>query len=199
VAAGLIAIRESTERGLRRVKFAMRSFPSNSAVAAWQVSPLGASARTRGIARLERDTYALGMYIRGKPRRVHPFLQFTNLTNTVYEEIHGYLCSRGRDWKSRSRCSGRRSRTKLHSEDPPCGSRRPTIETAPDQMTAEGLVDLRGSQSLNLRVHLASHRTVRPNWCGPQSSDQGLLTSAPQSPGPVSLLAPETSSSVKPP
>jgi iron complex outermembrane receptor protein len=69
------------------------NFPSNSAVAAWQVSlPWGISARTRvgALQRLERDTYALwDVYLAENRGRVHPFLQFTNLTNTVYEEIQG--------------------------------------------------------------------------------------------------------------
>jgi iron complex outermembrane receptor protein len=69
------------------------NFPSNSAVAAWQVSlPWGISARTRvgALQRLERDTYALwDVYLAENRGRVHPFFQLTNLTNTLYEEIQG--------------------------------------------------------------------------------------------------------------
>jgi iron complex outermembrane receptor protein len=69
------------------------NFPSNSAVAAWQVSlPWGIAARTRvgALQRLEQSTYALwDVYLAETRGRVHPFLQFTNLTNTVYQEIQG--------------------------------------------------------------------------------------------------------------
>jgi iron complex outermembrane receptor protein len=69
------------------------NFPSNSAVAAWQVLlPWGISARTRvgALQRLERDTYALwDVYVAENRGRIHPFLQLTNLTNTLYEEIRG--------------------------------------------------------------------------------------------------------------
>jgi iron complex outermembrane receptor protein len=69
------------------------NFPSNSAVAAWQVSlPWGIAARTRvgALQRLEQSTYALwDVYLAETRGRVHPFLQFTNLTNAVYQEIQG--------------------------------------------------------------------------------------------------------------
>jgi hypothetical protein len=42
------------------------------------------------LQRLARDTYALwDVYVAENRGRVHPFLQFTNLTNTAYEEIRG--------------------------------------------------------------------------------------------------------------
>lgn len=69
------------------------NFPSNLAVASWQVSlPWGISARTRvgALQRLERDTYALwDIYLAATRGRIHPFLQFTNLINTAYQEIRG--------------------------------------------------------------------------------------------------------------
>src|SRR5207245_1145009 len=69
------------------------NYPSQSAVAAWNVSlPWGLSARTRvgAIQRLARDPYGLwDAYLAYNRGRVRPFLQFTNLTSTVYEEIQG--------------------------------------------------------------------------------------------------------------
>ena len=69
------------------------NFPSNSAVASWQVAlPWGIAARTRvgALQRLDQSTYALwDVYLAETRGRVHPFLQFTNLTNTVYQEIQG--------------------------------------------------------------------------------------------------------------
>ena len=69
------------------------NYPSQSAVASWQVSlPMGLSARTRigATQRLARDPYALwDVYVAYNRGRIRPFLQFSNLTNTVYEEIQG--------------------------------------------------------------------------------------------------------------
>ena len=69
------------------------NYPSQSAVAAWQVSlPWGLAARTRigAIQRLDRDPYGLwDAYLAYNRGRVRPFLQFSNLTSTVYEEIQG--------------------------------------------------------------------------------------------------------------
>jgi len=69
------------------------NYPSQSAVAAWQVSlPWGLAARTRvgAIQRLARDPYGLwDAYLAYNRGRVRPFLQFSNLTSTVYEEIQG--------------------------------------------------------------------------------------------------------------
>jgi iron complex outermembrane receptor protein len=69
------------------------NYPSQAAVASWQVSlPLGLSARTRigATQRLARDPYALwDIYLARTRGRIRPFLQFNNLTNTVYEEIQG--------------------------------------------------------------------------------------------------------------
>lgn len=69
------------------------NYPKHSGVASWQASlPGNMLVRTRlGVLdRRARDTYALwdiyGAYGRG---RVRPFLQFTNLTSTRYEEIPG--------------------------------------------------------------------------------------------------------------
>jgi iron complex outermembrane recepter protein len=69
------------------------NFPSNSAVASWQISlPWGISARTRvgALQRLDRDTYALwDVYLASTHGHIHPFLQLTNLTGARYQEIRG--------------------------------------------------------------------------------------------------------------
>jgi hypothetical protein len=69
------------------------NYPSNSATASWQVAlPWGVSARTRvgALQRLQRNPYALwDVYVAENRGRVRPFVQFTNLTNTVYQEIQG--------------------------------------------------------------------------------------------------------------
>jgi iron complex outermembrane receptor protein len=61
--------------------------------------PLGISARTRvgALQRLERDTYAIwDVYVAETRGRFHPFLQLTNLTSTMYQEIRGVpMPSRG--------------------------------------------------------------------------------------------------------
>ena len=54
--------------------------------------PWGLAARTRvgAIQRLARDPYGLwDAYLAYNRGRVRPFLQFSNLTSTVYEEIQG--------------------------------------------------------------------------------------------------------------
>jgi iron complex outermembrane receptor protein len=68
-------------------------YPSHEAVASWEGSlKRGITLRTRvgALQRYQRDPYGLwdvyAAYTRG---RVHPFLQLTNLTNTVYQEIAG--------------------------------------------------------------------------------------------------------------
>ncbi|HTM48970.1 MAG TPA: TonB-dependent receptor [Bryobacteraceae bacterium] len=69
------------------------NYPSQSAIAAWQIAlPWGLSARTRvgAVQRLERDPYGIwDAYLAYGRGRIHPFLQFTNLTSAVYEEILG--------------------------------------------------------------------------------------------------------------
>jgi iron complex outermembrane receptor protein len=88
--AGMHGARDSLPGIISQYAF---NFPSNSAVAAWQVSlPWGIAARTRvgALQRLEQSTYALwDVYLAETRGRVHPFLQFTNLTNTTYQEIQG--------------------------------------------------------------------------------------------------------------
>src|SRR5260370_4059367 len=87
---GMHGTRDSLPGVLSQYAF---NFPSNSAVASWQVSlPWGVSARTRvgALQRLERDTYTLwDVYLAATRSRIHPFLQLTNLTNTAYQEIRG--------------------------------------------------------------------------------------------------------------
>jgi iron complex outermembrane receptor protein len=51
---------------------------------------MGIRSRVGVIQRLERDPYGLwDVYLAYNRGRVHPFLQFSNLTNTVYQEIEG--------------------------------------------------------------------------------------------------------------
>ena len=87
---GLHGVQDSL--GANYSKYAF-NYPSQSAVASWTASlPGGMSFRTRigAVQRLARDPYALwDVYVAHSEGRVRPFLQFTNLTNTVYEEIHG--------------------------------------------------------------------------------------------------------------
>ncbi len=67
------------------------NFPSNSAVAAWQMSlPWSLSARTRigVLQRLGAQAYGLwDVYLAETRGRVHPFVQLTNLTGTAYQEL----------------------------------------------------------------------------------------------------------------
>jgi iron complex outermembrane receptor protein len=69
------------------------NYPSDSAVAAWQASlPRRFLVRTSvgALNRRDRDPYALwDVYAGYTGGRVHPFLQFSNLTNTSYQEILG--------------------------------------------------------------------------------------------------------------
>ena len=69
------------------------NYASQSAVASWQgLLPGGLTARTRigSIQRYARDLYALWDFYFARSRgRIHPFVQFTNLTNARYEEILG--------------------------------------------------------------------------------------------------------------
>lgn len=68
-------------------------FPSNEAVAAWRVSlPKGLLARTRvgALQRLGQNPYALwDVSIAESRGRIHPFLQLSNLSNTIYQEVQG--------------------------------------------------------------------------------------------------------------
>jgi iron complex outermembrane receptor protein len=87
---GLHGVQDSLGANFSKYAF---NYPSQSAVASWQASlPMGMSVRTRvgAVQRLQRDPYALwDVYLAHSEGRVRPFLQFTNLTNTVYEEIQG--------------------------------------------------------------------------------------------------------------
>ena len=87
---GLHGIQDSLGSAFSKYAF---NYPSQSAVASWQGSlPCGLSARTRigATQRLARDAYALwDVNLAYNHGRVRPFLQFSNLTNTVYQEIQG--------------------------------------------------------------------------------------------------------------
>jgi iron complex outermembrane receptor protein len=87
---GLHGVQDSLAGAFSKYAF---NYPSQSAVASWQVAlPWGLAARTRigATQRLARDPYAIwDAYLAYDHGRVRPFLQFTNLTSTVYEEIQG--------------------------------------------------------------------------------------------------------------
>jgi len=87
---GLHGVKNSLGGAFSKYAF---NYPSQSAVASWQVAlPMGLAARTRigATQRLARDPYGLwDVYVAYTRGRVRPFLQFTNLTSTVYEEIQG--------------------------------------------------------------------------------------------------------------
>lgn len=69
------------------------NYPSQSAVAAWQGAMKGgviARVRVGALKRLGRDPYGLvDVYVAQTRWRVRPFVQFTNLTGAVYQEIVG--------------------------------------------------------------------------------------------------------------
>lgn len=69
------------------------NYPTHNAVASWQVlTPQGILARTRlgMVKRYQLSPYALwDVSVAWTKRRVRPYLQLTNLTNSSYEEILG--------------------------------------------------------------------------------------------------------------
>jgi iron complex outermembrane receptor protein len=69
------------------------NYPTHSAVASWQARfPENVVARVRfgAVQRLGRDAYPLlDAYLARGSGRLRPFLQLTNLTGSVYEEILG--------------------------------------------------------------------------------------------------------------
>ncbi|MGH9723417.1 MAG: TonB-dependent receptor plug domain-containing protein [Bryobacteraceae bacterium] len=71
------------------------NYPTHSAVASWQATfPRGFLARTRigALQRIDREPYALwDVYLAQSSHRVRPFVQFTNVTNTSYQEILGVV------------------------------------------------------------------------------------------------------------
>jgi iron complex outermembrane receptor protein len=69
------------------------NYPNHAATATWQAAlPGGTVVRTRigALARRARDAYALWDVYAARTRgRIHPFVQFTNLTGVSYQEIPG--------------------------------------------------------------------------------------------------------------
>jgi iron complex outermembrane receptor protein len=69
------------------------NYPVNSAVAAWQGSVRGRLAvrsRLGVLERIGRDPYALWeVYAGYTAGRIHPFLQLSNLSGAVYQEVLG--------------------------------------------------------------------------------------------------------------
>lgn len=69
------------------------NYPANSGVVSWQANlggKLVLRTRVGVLDRRARDTYALwDLYAASSRGKVHPFLQFSNLANTSYQEILG--------------------------------------------------------------------------------------------------------------
>lgn len=69
------------------------NYPTNSGVMSWTANPKGNflfRTRVGVLDRRARDTYVLWDFYAALSRgKVHPFLQFSNLTNTSYQEILG--------------------------------------------------------------------------------------------------------------
>ena len=67
-------------------------YPSHEAIASWEGALKGVALRTRvgALQRYHADPYGLwDVYAAWSRGHVHPFLQLTNLTNTVYQEVAG--------------------------------------------------------------------------------------------------------------
>ena len=69
------------------------NYPNHIGVAGWQAALPGgfiARARLGAVQRYARDPYALlDFYFARSAGRVHPFVQFTNMTGSTYQEIFG--------------------------------------------------------------------------------------------------------------
>jgi iron complex outermembrane receptor protein len=69
------------------------NYPSHLGVAGWQAALprcLVARARIGAVQRYARDVYGVAdLYLARSAGRIHPFLQLSNLTGTVYQEILG--------------------------------------------------------------------------------------------------------------
>lgn len=69
------------------------NYPIHSGIVSWQaLLPGGIVARTRfgALQRFARDSYAvIDLYAARTRGRIHPFVQITNLTDTVFQEIFG--------------------------------------------------------------------------------------------------------------
>ncbi len=87
---GLRGGREAREAVFSKYAF---NYPEHAGIASWQASlPGGLLARTRvgATKRYARDPYTVwDFYIASTRGRIHPFAQFTNLTNARYEEVLG--------------------------------------------------------------------------------------------------------------
>jgi iron complex outermembrane receptor protein len=69
------------------------NYPTNSGVLSWQINPKGNFILRTRVGALDRragDPYVLwDLYAAISRGKVHPFLQFSNLANTSYQEIQG--------------------------------------------------------------------------------------------------------------
>jgi outer membrane receptor protein involved in Fe transport len=95
-----IDLRYTGLRGAQAVLNGLQSkyvfnYPINTGIASWQATfPKGIIARTRigALERRARDPYAVwDLYCAYPEHRLRPFVQFTNLTNTSYQEIAGVV------------------------------------------------------------------------------------------------------------
>jgi iron complex outermembrane receptor protein len=68
-------------------------YPSHEAVVSWEGMVKGGillRARLGALQRFNQDPYALlDFYAAYTRHRIHPFLQLTNITDTVYQEVAG--------------------------------------------------------------------------------------------------------------
>jgi iron complex outermembrane receptor protein len=87
---GLHGVQDTLAAGFTKYTF---NYPTHSGVIAWQATlPAGVMVRTRlgVLERRARDPYAVwDVYAANSRGKVHPFLQFSNLTATRYQEILG--------------------------------------------------------------------------------------------------------------
>src|SRR5262249_55354140 len=87
---GLRGVQDTLAAGFTKYTF---NYPAHSGVIGWQATlPAGVMLRSRiGVLdRRSRDTYTVwDLYTASSRGRVHPFIQFSNLTSTRYQEILG--------------------------------------------------------------------------------------------------------------
>jgi iron complex outermembrane receptor protein len=87
---GMHGTQDTIAAGFTKYTF---NYPTGSGVFAWQITPRGSFVlRTRvgALARPARSPYALWDIYAALPRRkVHPYVQVSNLTNTAYQSIPG--------------------------------------------------------------------------------------------------------------
>ena len=87
---GMHGTQDTIAAGFTKYAF---NYPTGSGVFAWQITPRGnfvLRTRVGALARPARSPYALWDIYAALPRRkVHPYVQVSNLTNTAYQSIPG--------------------------------------------------------------------------------------------------------------